>query len=141
MARDGFKTPELGKNVFLDDDDYAETEKGWREPTTTGSTGTTIEAGGITLLAVNSTSIGTYTIEAPHLGAQKILITTGTSTAQVVATPSTASIFRSTAASTSGGGYTQMTFTGIGQLVRLHGVSSSVWQVGHAHASVTLSTV
>lgn len=128
-----------GKRVGLDEFNNLYAEKGFREAATTASTATTIEAGGVTLLA--ATTAAAFTIAAPYLGAMKTLVATSTSTGQAVSTPSTASIFQSTAASTSGGGYIKATFTGVGQVMELLGISSSIWQVRAAHASVSLTTV
>lgn len=91
---------------------------------TASSTGTTIPATGIATLGSSAGGSASYALAAPTAaGIQKVLMSVGASTGQVV-TSSQASI-----TSSFGSSGTTLTFTGIGQAVTLYAQSTSQWMV------------
>jgi hypothetical protein len=120
-----------GRRLGLDKDDYLIT-KGLRLSVVAGSTATTIAQGGLTSL---SSSSGTFTLEAPRAGLEKLLTTLTTST--LVRTVTLASGNFQT---TSGSSFITATFAGQNFQLRLMGLSTAIYSVVNNVGPVTFST-
>jgi hypothetical protein len=119
-----------GRRTGLDKDDFL-AARGYRYELEAGSTGTTIPNGGLTSL---SSSSGTYSLQAPKSGIEKILTTLTTSTLVRQVTLASGN-FQSTA----GSSFITASFDGQGETLTLIGLSTALFGVV-GNIGVSLST-
>ena len=121
-----------GRFFGRDKDGYMTPQNGIAHPVTTPTTAVAITPAGVSVMS--ATAAKSYTLSAPVPGARKVLASTVSATLARTITLASGATFVSTALSTGTG----IVLNGLGQVVRLVGLSTSQYMI-EGNTGATLS--